>query len=137
MEIRESIIDDYLNIELSEPNIKEIHAVCSEGIKTCLMTMWNSSLERCTVVDKGNIICILGVCEGNELWVFFSKLDKLPLSFFKLARKIIVGKPFHGLIYKENTFAVELIKFLGFEVDEPIQCGYKNELFMKFHAKEM
>lgn len=137
MEIRESILEDYLKFEPSEPNIKEIRALTDKPLRECMMTMWNSSLERCTVVDKDKVLCLLGICEGNEFWVFFSKLDKLPLSFYKLAKKLITGKPFHGLIYKENIFAVELIKFLGFEVDEPIQYGYKNEWFMKFHAKEM
>ena len=136
MEIKESTIDDYLNFEPSEPNIKEITAVTDAPLRVCMMTMWNSSLERYTVKHQGKTLCLLGVCEGNEFWVFFSKLDKLPLSFYKLAKEKITGKPFHGKIYKENIFAVKMIKFLGYEVTEPFPYGYKGELFMNFYRKE-
>lgn len=137
LNIRYSTQTDYKTFKPSQPNIDEIRALTDLPLSLCMALSWNASMVRVTVENGNEVICLFGVNSENELWLFFSEglgegLEHIPLSFYKIAKRFIGEQHLHGRVYINNEYAIKLVKFLGFELDEPKPFGPKNELFMEF-----
>jgi hypothetical protein len=142
VEIRESLFNDYSLFDMHLNNIAEIKVTTDINPDLYMAVLWEASKEKSTVIIDNKIICLFGVMQPNIVWLFFSKkVTELPLSFFKKSREVVRGiikkyKNVEGMIYSENTFSLKWAKFIGWEIDPPVPCGKKGELFYKFHGKE-
>lgn len=138
IKLRESILNDYALIKLHPRNIEEIEALSGVEPDICLAALWDNSIEKITVLDKEQPICLFGVMPPNNLWLFFADVTELPVSFFKESRRMVkrireLYPDIEGWIYSKNIFALQWSKWVGWNIDEPIPYGKEGKLFYRFH----
>jgi hypothetical protein len=131
--IRKATFNDFAVFKLHPKNIEEVQVLSEIDPDTCLAILWDHAVEKniYTVNDKPT--CLFGFLPNNEFWLFFHEgINSLPLSFFKISKKYIADcKKVHGMIYYKNTFALEWVKFIGFEIKPA-----KNKLFYDFWKRK-
>lgn len=121
-----------VQMEFSEPNMRELQKLSMAGMDYQKAYMWLHLNQKSFAYNDDKLICFWGF-EGHNLTMLFSKglTDKdVPLSFYKACKQYIKGKDIAGYVLCENTFAVRLVRFLGFKLSDPFMlCNGK---FMKF-----
>jgi hypothetical protein len=135
IDVREATLIDFANFELHQNNIEELKASIGMDVDMCLAALWDISSDRNIVFVDDEPTCLLGVINGNEIWLFFSKnVNKLPLSFFKLSKTFIAKyDQLQGMVYSENTFALQWAKWMGFFIEKPEPYGIEGKLFHRFY----
>jgi len=133
--LRTATLEDFTDFKLHQKNLDELKAGVNIDVNTCLSFLFSVTQDKQIALIDDKPVCLLGVINNQEIWLFFSKeVDKLPLSFFKEGKKLISKyKNLSGRIYHKNTFALEWAKFMGFIIEDAKQYGVNGELFYKFH----
>jgi hypothetical protein len=140
--IREATFKDFALFELHENNIEEIKV--SSGIEPglCMAALYETSEQKQIVLLDDKPICISGLVDNHNLWLFFSAdIENMPLSFFKETRKglnNLLNKCdyIEGYIYSENAFALQWAKFMKITIDDPKEYGVENKLFHYFFKRK-
>lgn len=88
--------------------------------------------------ENGLVRCLYGIDKDGSLFMFFTDINSLPMSFYKDMLKekkkmLKIYGELHSEIMVRNTFAMDLAKFLGCEFSEQYKKG--NEGFVKFTLK--
>ena len=127
--------EDFMSFRLHEKNIEEIQAFGDIPAEEVLPLLWNAKSDKRIVTVDGKTVCLLGVAETGEIWLFFaSGINLLPMSFFKLGRQFVGNYEYlYGNIYSGNTFALEWAKFMGFTIEEAKPFGMYGKLFHGFY----
>lgn len=140
--IREATLEDFALFELHEKNIEEIKV--SSGIEPglCMAALYEASEHKQITLLDNQPICISGLVDKHNLWLFFSAdIKTLPLSFFKETRKELNNlinqcNYIEGYIYSKNTFALQWSKFMNITIEEPKEHGINGELFHYFFKRK-
>jgi hypothetical protein len=140
--IRVATLEDFALFELHEKNIEEIKV--SSGIEPglCIAALYETSEQKQIVLLDNKPICISGLVDKHNLWLFFSaEIENLPLSFFKETRKGLNNllnqcDYIDGYIYSKNTFALQWAKFMKITIEEPKAYGVNGELFHYFFKRK-
>lgn len=134
---------DFVGVRLHPCNIAEIKALCLYEPDQALrqLSKWTYP-KSYTVRDGDTIISFCGIDLKGQIWLFFTDIESLPLSFFKAMKKLLddTGKEFpymQGMIYGRNLFALRFAKFIHARISDPIEFGIDNELFYKFEIGGM
>lgn len=139
--IREATFADFVDFRLHPCNIKEVELLAGIDQELALAVLWDVSIQKVSVLIDDNVVCLLGITDPSEIWLFFSKdVTDLPLSFFKVSRKFVANLietygSIEGRIYIGNIFALQWAKFMGFTLEPPESFGKEGALFQRF-AKE-
>ncbi len=142
IDIRGATFEDFALFDLHEKNIEEIKA--SSGIEPglCMAALYEASEHKQIVLLDDQPICISGLANRHNLWLFFSSdIKTLPLSFFKETSKELNNLInqcgyIEGYIYSKNTFALQWAKFMKITIEEPIAHGVNGELFHYFFKRK-
>jgi hypothetical protein len=140
--IREATFEDFALFELHEKNLEEIKV--SSGIEPglCMAALYETSEYKQIVLLDNKPICISGLVDKHNLWLFFAvDVETLPLSFFKETHKGLNSLLnqcgyIEGHIYSENIFALQWAKFMKITIEEPKEYGIENKLFHYFFKRK-
>lgn len=136
--IREATLEDFALFELHEKNLEEIKASSSIYHELYMAALYEASDHKQIVTLNNKPICISGVVNGHNLWLFFSDgVETLPISFFKETRNELNNLInecgyIEGHIYSKNIFALQWAKFMKIKIEDPKERGINGELFHYF-----
>jgi hypothetical protein len=139
VKVRNANLEDFVKIKLHPNNIAELKAISDVDPDACMSLLWEFSKEKLVAEADGNIVCLCGIVNPNNFWLFFSEdIKTLPLSFFKasreIARRIIEVYGYsEGWIYSQNTFALQWAKWAGWTIEQGKPYGTKGEIFHRFY----
>lgn len=129
---------DFGGVVLHPCNIAEIRSLCSAEPIEALRSLSRWSAPRSyTVRDGDRILCFCGLDSKHEMWLFFTDIDSLPVSFFRVMRDLCKehqrSSPIiYGMIYEKNVFALRFAKFMRAKIYDPKPFGFKGDLYYKF-----
>ena len=134
VELHPATQEEFMNFELSEKNIEEIHAASDFTISDCMSILWEVSTNKTIVTVAGKPVALLGIAGVDEMWFFFhADTNTLPIEFFKRSRAFVGQfEKLHGNIYYKNTGILKWAKFLGFTIGKPRPFGMHGELFCEY-----
>lgn len=133
--ISPATLNDFTSFQLHQKNIEELKAGVNVDVSTCLSFLFSVSQDKKIVLSDDKPVCLFGIIDKSEIWLFFHKdIESLPLSFFKESKKFISKYDnLQGRIYSKNTFALQWAKFVGFTIENAEPYGVSGELFHKFY----
>lgn len=131
-------MSDLEDIRLHPCNVEEIESLCSYSPAGALrqLVLWTMPYSY-TVRDDDRVLCFCGLDNKNEMWLFFTDVEKLPVSFFKEVGKLYESLKknhplIYGMIYEKNVFALRFAKFMKAKIYDPVPFGERGDLFYKF-----
>jgi hypothetical protein len=141
---REATIEDinYIATKLSTGDIEEILSLTNTNVLEALKESFYASQDCFVGEMNGKIFCIVGCIPGEEganLWMLFtSDVQYLPISFFKISKKVLkewIDKygHIHNYTQQENAFILKWLKWLEFTI-EPLSLLGKLEVH-KFYKE--
>jgi hypothetical protein len=141
MIIREATQSDVENFKVRPQDDTEFWALCRKTGKEVLRFSFDNSEECCAVEVKGEVVCIFGCVpedEGACIWILFTEITELPLSFFKKSKQYIKGLlDKYAFLYNygsaDNVFILKWAELLKFTIDEPVPYGLDGLMFRRFY----
>lgn len=128
------------SLRLHPANREEIKALVDLDEQSALGLFADSAEEVYEVKLNGVTACVMGIHSGTVSLMFAEWVDALPLSFFKISRKVVdeLRQRHPGLgghIYRHNHFSLRWARFLGFKIEPAQPYGPKQELFHRFYTE--
>ena len=141
MIIRDATKEDVLNFKLRQEEQKEFWRTARMTGQEMLEQCWKYSRECRVVEQDGKIFCLFGCVpegEGACVWILFTEIESLPLSFFKISKTYIKGllktyKYLWNYGSAENVFILKWSEMLKFTISEPEPYGVDGLSYKKFY----
>lgn len=140
---RTATIDDinYIYTRARKEDVEEIFSIARVNLKDALIQSFYASPDCIVGETDGKVFCIVGCVPDNfgaSLWMLFtSDIQYLPMSFFKISRKVVkewldkYGN-LHNYTQKGNVFILKWLKWLDFTIEPFSLLGIDNIEVHKF-----
>jgi hypothetical protein len=141
-EIREGKAEDIEGIILRDMDILELKECCNKAVEQQVNECWSNSGVRWTVWYGDKVACVLGCCGEVGKWgvpwllgTEHSKhVKKAFISDLKSCLNVMLYKykSLINFVHPKNKESIRWIKWLGFEVSDPVPFGEFGNLFHPF-----
>jgi hypothetical protein len=132
---------------LRDADREELTKATGRPIEEILIESVNSLGEHWAFIENGKTICLLGISEHSwmdsegVIWLVASdEVASHRKDILAMSRNYIDEKQKHyRLLYNyidiHNTSSIRWLKWLGFEVQDPVPWGVNGDLFHRFELR--
>ena len=144
-EVRDATVDDAVALapRMRQADIDECVAM-GFGAEDALITSVRASMMPMAGLVNGEVVCLFGVgsvgmfATSGAPWLLGSiALDRRRFTLIKMARQWIdyqlsIYPLLENWVDARNNKSIKLVRWLGFEIDDPKPFGVDGEMFRRF-----